>query len=369
MKSSLPSSAMDSSIESSTSCTVSSKFHPAFSLKDIPIPNIDKLLPNFHPFEHSGAINRTIKPAEFNNSTPKLFPVSAVNNHTVPHSTNAVSNLFKCITSRTNAPAAKQNPWLRFGKEIGQRIEECKACLGSVISDATTPRQRVVPCFASVSAGGQESWEPKSMFQLALSTEYVAKTLEGVPVYTVSNANNEFVLVSDPDSSRSLGLLCFRQQDAEALLAQVQLRQPLLSRGAKVVPIPLEKVYTLKVEGIAFRFLPDPVQVKNALQIKSKDLSNAFDGVPVFQSDRVVITKNNRRLYPLYFCKEDLERELIKILKNQPKASQLSSDILVGSLEGILKKMEESKNRSGWDDVVFIPPGKSSTEHIQKVLV
>jgi len=87
------------------------------------------------------------------------------------------------------------------------------------------------------------------------------------------------------------------------------------------------------------------------------------------QSDRLVITKNNRRLYPLYFCKEDLERELLRNLKNQPKASRLSSDILVGSLEGILKKMEESKKRTGWDDVVFIPPGKSSTEHIQKVLV
>lgn len=358
---------MDCSHESSTSRTVSSKFHPAFSLKENFTPNIDKLLPYFHQFE--GAINRTIKPPESNNSTPKLFPVSAVNNHRIPHLTNTVSNLFKCLTSRTNASAAKQHPWFRFGKELGQRIEDFKACLGSVISDAARQRQRVVPCFASVSTGREESWEPKAVFQLALSTENVAKTLEGVPVYTVSNANNEFVLVSDPNSSKSLGLLCFRQQDAEALLAQVQLRQPMLSRGAKVVPIPLEKVYTLKVEGIAFRFLPDPVQVQYALQMKSKDLSKAFDGVPVFQSDRLVITKNNRRLYPLYFCKEDLERELLRNLKNQPKASRLSSDILVGSLEGILKKMEESKKRTGWDDVVFIPPGKSSTEHIQKVLV
>eukprot|EP01018_Ginkgo_biloba_P005560 Gb_32546 [translate_table: standard] len=79
--------------------------------------------------------------------------------------------------------------------------------------------------------------------------------------------------------------------------------------------------------------------------------------------------KNNRRFCPLYFCKEDLERELLKVLKTQPKASRSSSDIMVGSLEDVLKKMEENKINSGWEDLVFIPPGKSSSEHIQKILV
>ncbi|KAH8516470.1 hypothetical protein H0E87_004711 [Populus deltoides] len=43
------------------------------------------------------------------------------------------------------------------------------------------------------------------------------------------------------------------------------------------------QVYMLKVEGIAFCFLPDPVQIKNALELKAVDIKSGFDGVPVFQ--------------------------------------------------------------------------------------
>ncbi|KAM3289065.1 hypothetical protein P3S67_017352 [Capsicum chacoense] len=53
-----------------------------------------------------------------------------------------------------------------------------------------------------------------------LSSEYVAKTLTRTSVYTVSNSNNEFVLISDPNSAKSIGLLCFCKEDADAFLAQ-----------------------------------------------------------------------------------------------------------------------------------------------------
>ncbi|CAL9129906.1 unnamed protein product [Musa textilis] len=71
----------------------------------------------------------------------------------------------------------------------------------------------------------------------------------------------------------------------------VQLRQPILGEGARVVAITLDQVYMLKVEGIGFRFLPDPLQIKNALALKSADVSRSF-GVPVFQSDFLVKKKN-----------------------------------------------------------------------------
>lgn len=57
--------------------------------------------------------------------------------------------------------------------------------------------------------------------QAAQSVDYVAKRLIGTAVYTVSNSSNEFVLMSDPDGVKSIGLLCFRKEDAEAFLSQV----------------------------------------------------------------------------------------------------------------------------------------------------
>ena len=44
-------------------------------------------------------------------------------------------------------------------------------------------------------------------------------------------------------------------------------RDPSLGRGARVVQVSLDRVYQLAAEGIAFRFLPDPRQVKHAIQV------------------------------------------------------------------------------------------------------
>lgn len=205
------------------------------------------------------------------------------------------------------------------------------------------------------------------MFDLALSSDHVSKTLAGTELYTVSNSDNEFVLISDPNGLKSIGLLCFRQEDAEAFLAQVRLRKGELRGGAKVVPIALDQVYLLKVEGIAFRFLPDPVQLKNAMELKSSATKSGFDGVPVFQSDLLVIKKRNKRYCPIYFRKEDIEKELLMVPRGQ-RGSGISQHIMVGSLEDVLKRMEMSEKNSGWDDLIFIPPGKSHSQHLQDVV-
>lgn len=205
------------------------------------------------------------------------------------------------------------------------------------------------------------------MFDVALSSDVVSKTLSGTSVYTVSNSDNEFVLVSDPYSLKSIGLLCFRKEDAESFLAQVKSQRRELRSKARVVPITLEQVYMLNVEGIAFRFLPDPVQIKNALEMKASNAKSGFDGVPVFQSDLLVVKKRNRRYCPIYFRKEDIEKELSTVSRAS-KGSGVSRHIVVGSLEDVLKKMEMNETNSGWEDLIFIPPGKSHSQHIQEVV-
>ncbi|KAG4921357.1 hypothetical protein JHK86_050170 [Glycine max] len=52
----------------------------------------------------------------------------------------------------------------------------------------------------------------------------------------------------------------------------------------------------LKVEGIAFRFLLDPVQIRNALE-----------------SELLAVKKRNKHYCPVYFSKEDIEQELSKV--------------------------------------------------------
>ncbi|XP_020517541.1 protein TIC 22, chloroplastic isoform X3 [Amborella trichopoda] len=288
--------------------------------------------------------------------SPKHSETSSSSSNTthfqLPWDSQAFRHLSSSVSGFIDGLLPKTGPAQKWLTELGSRIE-AKRCFGRV--SMNWPRPGLL--FAAIS---QEMRQPKHVFDIALSPEYVAKTLSGTSVYTVSNSNNEFVLISDPSSQKSLGLLCFRQEDAEALLAQagspstkyrgtcVKLRQPVLGRGARVVPIALEQVYMLKVEGIAFRFLPDPVQVRNAMELKNSDLSKAFDGVPVFQ--------------------EDIERELLKVSRAS-RGPASSQRIVVGSLEDILKKMELNKRNSGWEDLIFIAPGKSYSQYFQEVTV
>ncbi|XP_024040644.1 protein TIC 22, chloroplastic isoform X2 [Citrus clementina] len=161
---------------------------------------------------------------------------------------------------------------LRLGSELSSRLDDTKRTLSRRLQRPPLS----VPPFAFLS-------QPKQALAATLSSDFVSKTLAGTAVYTVSNSSNEFVLISDPNGAKSIGLLCFRQEDAEAFLAQVRLRRKELRSAAKVVPITLDQVYMLKVEGIAFRFLPDPAQIRNALEMKAADVRTGFDGVPVFQ--------------------------------------------------------------------------------------
>lgn len=75
-----------------------------------------------------------------------------------------------------------------------------------------------------------------------MSTEAIEERLAGVPVYALSNASEEFVLVSGASSGKSLGLFCFRKEDAEALLDQIASMDPRMQDGSKVVAVALNKV-------------------------------------------------------------------------------------------------------------------------------
>ncbi|KAG1363459.1 hypothetical protein COCNU_11G002860 [Cocos nucifera] len=198
-----------------------------------------------------------------------------------------------------------------------------------------------------------------------MSTEAIEERLAGVPVYALSNSAEEFVLVAGVGTGKSLGLFCFKKEDAEALLDQMRSMNQDMRQGSKVVSLALSKVFQLKLDGVAFRFIPDSCQVAHAIKvfqlkldgvafrfipdscqvahaIKVKEKSggsvDGFSGVPVFQ--------------------EDLEESLFRASRQQNKLNPAlrTGDIQVCVLEEIIKTMKGS-SVSKWDDVVFIPPG------------
>lgn len=200
-----------------------------------------------------------------------------------------------------------------------------------------------------------------------MGTEAIEERLAGVPVYALCNSSQEFVLVSGENTSKSLGLFCFKEEDADTLLQQMQSMDPAMRHGSKVVAVPLNKVFQLKLDGVAFRLIPDSSQIKNALKERQKTntgLSNeSFSGVPVFQSRSLVLRSQNKRYRPVFFRKEDLEKSLVRASRQQKSMNPAfrEGDIQVAVLEDIIQGMMGrnflDSSTSNWDDVVFIPPG------------
>ncbi|KAG2641398.1 protein TIC 22-like, chloroplastic [Panicum virgatum] len=202
-----------------------------------------------------------------------------------------------------------------------------------------------------------------------LPSAEIEERLAGVPVYALANAANEIVLVSSARAGGqhggggarpppALGLLCFRKEDADALLEQMEGD---MRAGSCVVPVALNKVIQLKSDGVAFRFLPDSSQVANAIKLMQDEglyAREGFPGVPVFQSRSLVLMSDNKRYRPVFFRKEDLDNSLYRTSRDQqkPNPAVRLGDTQVSSLEDIIKSMKDSSS-SKWDDVVFIPPG------------
>ncbi|XP_078169642.1 tic22-like family protein [Carex rostrata] len=235
------------------------------------------------------------------------------------------------------------------------------------------PSPAIPPSFARIpsratrnTSSSSPSSQPAASLPMSTTVGYneasIASRLDGIPVYALSNGQDEIVLVSAPDSGKSLGLFCFKKEDAEAILKEMrEMDKEMRHEGSRVVPVALNKIFQLKADGISFRFIPESSQVVKALKEKAKAGENAgggFNGVPVFQSRSLFVKSGNKKYRPVFFRKEDLDDSLARVSKEQRRVNPTMrvGDIQVGVFEEILKTMVEGST-SKWDDVVFVPPG------------
>ncbi|KAI9115057.1 hypothetical protein K1719_014070 [Acacia pycnantha] len=285
-----------------------------------------------------------------NSDTPKVFSLSEQ-----PHL--PLRNVFADLQWRCSALAynVTHPPFLELRNTLSNLQCHAKHALDAGMTNfylTCSPGRS--PAWASLAHNNTEFRRPVR----TLSTEAIEERLAGVPVYALSNAAEEFVLVSGTSTGKNLGLFCFKKDDAEALLEQVKSVDPAMRIGSKVVPVALNKVFQLKVDGVAFRLIPESSQVQNALREREKSgfVSNSFSGVPVFQSRSLVLKSEKKRYRPFFLRKEDLENSLQRASNEQNQLNPIlrPGEIQVAVLEEVIKGMKES---STWEDVVFIPPG------------
>ncbi|XWS35207.1 hypothetical protein CRYUN_Cryun21dG0106400 [Craigia yunnanensis] len=302
-----------------------------------------------------------------------------------------------------NLQQALSNLQIHCSSLFQQTHHQLKGVFNSTFSHFNQPSfSPKGPVFARVADSTKTQIDLSKKSGAALSAEAIEERLAGVPVYALSDSKEEFVLVSGVSTKKSLGLLCFKKEDAETLLEQMKSMDPGMRKGgSKVVAIALNnffsfflsfflslflffsnafdrlnlctkctmlsqtwnfvlQVFQLKVDGVALRLIPESSQIKNALRERERAgfSDDGFPGVPVFQSRSLVLRSQNKSYRPVFFRKEDLEQSLLRAShqQNQLNPAFRPGDIQVGVFEEIIKGMKDSST-STWDDVVFIPPG------------
>ncbi|XP_010488448.1 PREDICTED: protein TIC 22-like, chloroplastic isoform X1 [Camelina sativa] len=288
------------------------------------------------------------------------------------------SNLQSQCSSLLHNVSQKLNP--NIFSALNSFRDQAKQALDSGISRFNpVSRSGNAPLWARISEGDgggggartQVTAPVRGSSGKGLSADAIEERLAGVPVYALSNSNEEFVLVSGTSTGKSLGLLFCKEEDADTLLRQMKSMDPRMrTEGSKVVALALSKVFQLKVNGVAFRLIPESTQVKNALkERKTAGIDDDdFHGVPVFQSKSLILRSENMSYRPVFFRKEDLEKSLVRASSQQNRLNPAlkPGDIQVAVFEDIVKEMKESTS-SSWDDIVFIPPGfEVSTEQTQE---
>ncbi|KAL6758237.1 22 kDa translocon at the inner membrane of chloroplasts [Haematococcus lacustris] len=179
---------------------------------------------------------------------------------------------------------------------------------------------------------------------LAMAKDEVKARLAPIPVFTVANPKNEFVLVAGENNTQ-LGFFFFKRSDAEAIVEKIKEENPRLARDSRILRVTMDNVFEVfttpreqtGLQGIHFRFMPDMRQVGHAMALyQSAGLpTRSFTGVPVFQAEGLTVTTQEVSYVPLFLAKEDLDIAVqgayklrnapqIKLLKD--KASKLEED-------------------------------------------
>lgn len=164
--------------------------------------------------------------------------------------------------------------------------------------------------------GNSSGSAAQPIMELAMAKDEIKARLAPIPVYTVANPKNEFVLVAGENNSQ-LGFFFFNRDDAEAIVKKIKEENPRLARDSKILRVTMDNVYEVfttprdvtGLQEINFRFMPDMQQVKHALKLYGDAgvPTQQFVGVPVFQAEGLTVTAQDSQYVPLFLAKEDLD--------------------------------------------------------------
>jgi len=218
---------------------------------------------------------------------------------------------------------------------------------------------------------------------LALPQEEVVKTLQKVPVFTLTNPKGEFVVISRKNQSKTISQIGFflSKKDAQFFLEdRIKKENPQLASTIQITPVSLANYYKLVVENnkkkdsnVVFTLVPTKQQVDSAKSIltSSGKPVQQFNGIPLFvpklkkENSYLTISQGKSRLIPFYFEKEEAVALLEAFKKAKPQEAA-NTEIQVLDLYGVIETLNSSNDPN--TNKILLYPSRESIEFLRSIV-
>ncbi len=214
---------------------------------------------------------------------------------------------------------------------------------------------------------------------LALPTDEVVKLLQGVPVFTIADAQGAPLVAMD--NNRKVTGIFVSQQEAQKFFQQLKKDKPDIASKVTVQPVSLGEVYKLavansgKADALNFAYVPVPTEVAIATKLLTAAGQKYQGGVPLYvplyvdrdgkEQGYLTVKENNEQITPLFFEQKQIQDMVDRFKKEKP---ELASTIKIGvvALENVMGTLQSSDDK--WLKSIRLVPTEESLKFIQTLI-
>jgi len=236
------------------------------------------------------------------------------------------------------------------------------------------------------------------MGEVAIHASEIESRLKSISVFAIMDIDRTFLFTTG-HSKRCLCPFFLNREMAELYESSLVTKCPDMIQKTCVIETGLDQVFKFIsnetdesiIKNVNFRFIPDPKEVLEALEVLHKTEKNkvhsdlCIEGIPLFHSRSLELKpiSGSTRVLPLFFSKNDIdlaianakrtekkirdknyeiriEGEKTTEIRKKPYTTSTDTTIEVGCLEWVLQQMGEDE-KGVWTEILFIPPGFMSS--------
>jgi hypothetical protein len=222
----------------------------------------------------------------------------------------------------------------------------------------------------------------------ALTEAQVLERLNGIPVFTITDAAGAPLLGSVPNQPAGANkpnqvlLFFLNPDDAQATLNQIKKNNPNLGSKARIVIRSMNDAYEVIKKNqdkkeVAFQIVPAKSSVDSARTILTSQgkPGDKLPNVPVFfatggkgkEQGLLTLEQNGKQLVPFFFDQKDLQSLIDRAKQQQPDVAS-ATKVQVTSLFQVLDSMVTTKDNKPTADTerfTFVP-SRSAFEYVVK---